>query len=153
MKGYSTFPKIPGLEPHCWEILNLCRDTDGVFYFPRWEVNTHVTLYIYIYIYIYIYSHPQIVSLYYNYSVWLDTQYARSWDWNLADFTSAWYSTAQPLTNSCFVYMYTLNGFWVLNSLKELCITLVATGNFFARMFNLWWGSISHVCVSEYVSL
>ena len=68
------------------------------------------TSYIYIYIYIYIHTHihiyttinlwnsinikykiyvihRQTVSLYHNSSVWLDTQDALSWDWNLPKFT------------------------------------------------------------------
>ena len=42
---------------------------------------------VYIYIYIYIIIHRQTVSLYYNSSVWLDTQDVWSWDWNLPNFT------------------------------------------------------------------
>ena len=34
----------------------------------------------------------------------------------------------------CFVYIYTLNGYQVLNSFEEFCITWVETGNSFARV-------------------
>ena len=36
--------------------------------------------------------------------------------------------------------MYTLNGYRVLNSLEELCITGVATGNSFVRVLKLRGG-------------
>ena len=42
---------------------------------------------VYIYIYIYIVIHTETVSLYHNYSVWLDTQDAWSWDRNLPNLT------------------------------------------------------------------
>ena len=48
-----------------------------------------LSLSLYIYIYIYIVIHRQTVSLYYNYSVWLDTQNASSWDRILTDVKSA----------------------------------------------------------------
>ena len=46
---------------------------------------THI--YVYVYIYVYIVIHRQTVSFYQNSSVWLDTQDARGWDWNLSNFT------------------------------------------------------------------
>ena len=42
----------------------------------------------------------------------------------------------------CFIYIYTLNGYWELNSFDELCITWVATGNSFAWLLNPLWGRI-----------
>ena len=44
--------------------------------------------------------HRQTILLYYYSSVWLDTQDASSWDWNLADFTSIGYLTLEILSFS-----------------------------------------------------
>ena len=53
-------------------------------------IYTHTHTYLHIYIcmqrYIYIHFHPQTVLLYHNFSVWLNTQDASSWDWNLPIF-------------------------------------------------------------------
>ena len=57
-------------------------------------VCVHVLLhYIYIYIYIYIVIHRETVSLYHNFSVWLDTQDVSRWDRNPTDFSSIVYLT------------------------------------------------------------
>ena len=46
-------------------------------------------LFVYIYIYKYCVIHRQTVSLYHNYSVWLDTENASSWGRDLPNFTLA----------------------------------------------------------------
>ena len=106
-------------------------------------------------IYIYIVIHRQTVSFYQNSSVWLDTQDARSRDRNPSNFTLdcvSDHSSTQGTTlakgilryfyfwkqqQQPFVYIfYTLSATRVLNSFEELCITLAATGNSFARELN-----------------
>ena len=90
-----------------------------------------------IYLSIYIVIHRQTVLLYYNSSMWLDTQSALSWDWNPSDFTKSdillhihqqtqhkWRDFTYMYYFS-FVYIYTLNGYQVLNSLEELCIIYI----------------------------
>ena len=102
--------------------------------------------------YIYIFIHRQTVSFYPNSSVWQDTQDARSRDRNPSNFTLYcvsdhsstkratlakgilryfyfWKQQHQPL----FTFFNTLSATRVLNSFEELCITLAAVGNFFAR--------------------
>ena len=65
--------------------------------------------------------HRQTVSLYHNFSVWLDTVDSRSWDRNLADSNDnprSYNTTTRKLTlmyHICFVYIYTLNGYRELN--------------------------------------
>ena len=115
---------------------------------------TFNTCILYIYIYIYIVIHRQTVSFYKNSSVWLDTQEARSRDQNSSNFTldcvSDLSATKQTTlakgilryfilatAAAAFVYIfYTLSATRVLNSLEELCITLAAADNSFAREFN-----------------
>ena len=56
----------------------------------RWILYIYIYIYIFInwiYIYIYIVIHRQTVSLYHDYSVWLDMQDASSWDRNPPKFT------------------------------------------------------------------
>ena len=50
------------------------------------------------FIYIYIYIYKQTVLSYYNSLVWLDMQYASSWDQNLANFSSIRYLTPELLS-------------------------------------------------------
>ena len=108
-----------------------------------------------IYIYIYIVIHRQTVSFYQNSSVWLDTQDALSRDRNPSNFTldkvSDLSATKQTTlaketfkvfilvaaAAAVFVYVsYTLSATRVLNSFEELCITLAAADNSFARVLN-----------------
>ena len=54
----------------------------------RWKyLSNFKYIYIYIYIYIHIVTHRQTVSLYHNFSVWLDTLDAWIWDQNPPNFT------------------------------------------------------------------
>ena len=113
-----------------------------------------IIIHIYIYIYIYIVIHRQTVLFYQNSSVWLDTQDAQSWDRNSSKFTLDWVSDLSATkrttlakgilryfilaTAAAFVYIffYTLSATRVLNSFEELCITLAAADNSFARELN-----------------
>ena len=103
-----------------------------------------------IYIYIYIVIHRQTVSFYQNSSVWLETQDARSQDWNPSnlDWVSDLSATKRTTlakgifkvftlaTAAVCLHFYTLSATRVLNSFEELCITLAAAGNSFARVLN-----------------
>ena len=119
--------------------------------------------------YIYIVIHRQTVSFYQNSSVWLDTQNARSRDRNPSNFTLDndsdhsstkrtslakgilgyfyfWKQQQQPL----FYIFYTLSATRVLNSFEELCITLAAAGNSFARALNPHGGAYIYIYIYIY---
>ena len=78
-------------------------------------------------IYIYIVIHKQIVSLYQNSSVWLDTRDDSSWDRNPADFYVIRISYPKPIvilslskgTFYVYIFTYTLSASGVLNSWEE----------------------------------
>ena len=102
---------------------------------PRPVVNTLPTL-SYIYIYIYIVIHRQTVLLYYNSSVWLDTQDVSSWNCSQANFSSVGHLTCklssfQPKQRIFKVYFQIyLSVTGVNNSWEELYVyTHVAAGN------------------------
>ena len=122
----------------------------------------YVCVFVYIYICVcvcvYIYSHPRrncfivskIISV------------ARQVRWSKPGLKPSWLYASQifyhTATNKlsvsegilmhmyhfCFVYIYTLNDYRILNSLKELCITQVAAGNSFEEC-SIY---IMHVCLS-----
>ena len=114
-----------------------------------------------LYLFKYICSPPLTVSLYHNPSVWLDTQDAQSWDRNLADFYASqiFYCTAMRklsvskgilthMYHFCFVFIYTLNGYRVLNLLEEICITRVTTWNSFPKVLTSPRGGGSiYICI------
>ena len=107
------------------------------------HANTHTHTHIYIFLFlththIYIYYHQQTVSLYHDYSdysVWLDTWDASSWNWNTAGLSQ---SDILPMNYSLsisegifqiyfHIHLSATRGF---SSWEELCIyNYVATGN------------------------
>ena len=108
--------------------------------------------------------HRRTVSFYQNSSVWLDTQDARSWDRSPSNFTldcdSDHLSTTRTTfamgilryflflarAAAAFVYIFhTLSATRVLNSFEELCITLAAAGNSFARELNPYGGAYMYI--------
>ena len=102
-------------------------------------------------IYIYIVIHRQTILLYHNSSVWLDTQDASSWDWNLPNFTldlitncsaiSAIYVSSGIITHFVLTFIclqFVLSDTRVLNLFKELYITWIATVNSFTRGLKVW---------------
>ena len=103
------------------------------------HTHTHTHIYIYIYIYIYIcvcvcvcVIHRQILSMYHNSSLCLDTQDASSWDLNFTQ-TAADPTQAREF-NFCFFLHFTLSDTEVISSLEELCITRVPTVSYFANI-------------------
>ena len=98
--------------------------------------------------YIYIVIHRHTVSLYHNSSVWLDTLDVWSWDRNLPNFMLDLVLNTQPQAThgSSGIIRYYIIAFVclhfalldtrVLSSLEELCTTLVAAVNSFARVLN-----------------
>ena len=105
-------------------------------------------------IYIYIVIHRQTVSFYQNSSVWLDTQDAQSRDRNLSNFTLSFrprwlreflrYLFRNSSSSCLFTFFYTLSAIRVLNSFKELCITLAAADNSFANKAKFVQSPLSH---------
>ena len=89
---------------------------------------------------LYIVIHRQTVLLYHNSSVWLDMQYASSWDQNPSNFMLDMVSSCLAIlvTYSTYVLAFICLNFVlldtrVLNSLEEICITQVAAVNFFCH--------------------
>ena len=112
-------------------------------------------------IYVYTIIHRSTVSLYYYSQVWLDTRDASNWDQNPPSFTSCqWhtYKTQRQLRNLAHMYQLLfvciLSATQVLNSFEELCMTQMATVNFFAKVFNpLQWRGAYIVIYRQTVSL
>ena len=109
----------------------------------------------YIYIYIYNVIYRQIVLLYHNYSMWLVTQDASSWDRKPPNFTLDMVSnysaiSATGVSSGIIRHMYQLSFCLhfalsvtrVLNSLEELCNTRVAVVNSFTRVLKPREGNV-----------
>ena len=122
-----------------------------------------------IYIYIYIVIHRQTVSFYRNSSVWLDTQDAQSRDRDPSNFTLDKFQTTRSpsgprwlreflrylfsnSSSSLCLHFYTLSATRVLNSFEELCITLAAADNSFARVLNPHGGAYIYIYIYIYKS-
>ena len=105
---FGVLPRMLLLLKWGWVSLPSTEDSLGLFSTPLKRqlygytysytcTHTYVYIYIYIYTYLYMYilSFTDTVSLYHNFTVWLDQQ-----DQNLADFMSVRYLTPVPLSFS-----------------------------------------------------
>ena len=95
-----------------------------------------LTLYIQLYIVIY----AQTVLMYHNFSVWLDTQDAASWDRNLPDFTSVGYLTVSKGILRIYLFTYTLIGYQCAQFVRRaLHLRVFGNRQFPIRVLNLTW--------------